>query len=117
MKNEIYQYLLGDVTPAFLVAFYVFATFGVILSMLFHYGKKRKKQVVKFNFNYWLKDNLIRFFTSIMCVFIVVRFFDELPIDMELNMFLALCVGVTLDQVIIFIRNKTSINIFQNKAG
>lgn len=113
MKNEIIGYILGDVTPAFLVAFYIFSLFGVVLSMLFHYGKKRKKDKTKFSFKYWLADNFVRFLTSVFAIFIVVRFFDQLPIDMELNMFLAVVVGGSLDQVIILVRNKTQINIFQ----
>ena len=111
MKQEIINYILGDVTPAFLVSFYIFALFGVILSMLLHYGRKKEKTA--FNLKYWLSDNIVRFFTSVMCIFVVVRFFDQLPIEMELNMFLAVVVGASLDQVIILVRNKTNLNIFQ----
>ena len=113
MKNEIYLYLMGDLTPSFLAAFYLFALFGVILSMLVHYNRSQKKHKTKFSLKFWLVDNLIRLLTSIFSIFVVVRFFDELPIEMELNMFLAVVIGASLDQVIIFIRNKTSINIFQ----
>lgn len=111
MKNEVLGYILGNVEPAFLVAFYLFALFGVVLSMLLHYGKKKQKS--KFSFKFWIADNMVRFLTSVMCIFVVVRFFDQLPIDMELNMFLAVVVGASLDQVIILVRNKTQINIFQ----
>ena len=107
MKNEILDYLLGDLTISFLIGFYIFALLGVIFSMLLHFGKKHKKAPVVFSWSYWLKDNAVRFFTSFISIFVVCRFFSELPINMELNMFLGLVVGVTLDQVVIMIRNKT----------
>lgn len=115
MKTEILNYILGDLSASFLIAFYLFALLGVILSMLLHYGKKAKKSKTKFNLKYWLTDNMVRFFTSVFCIFIVARFFDNLPIDMELNMFLGLVIGASLDQVIVLVRNKTQINIFQSK--
>ena len=119
-KTEIMGYLLGTVSIDFLISFYLFSLLGVILSMLFHYGKKRSKdKKVKehtFNFKYWLKDNLVRLFTSIICIYLVVRFYDVFHIDYELNMFLGLLVGMGLDQLIVLVRNKTSINIFQTKS-
>ena len=113
MKQELINYLLGDLTASFLCAFYMFALLGVFLSMLFHFGKGKKKRNTKFSFKFWLSDNLVRFFTSVICIFVVARFFDNLPIEMELNMFLGLVVGTSLDQVIVLVRNKTNINIFQ----
>ena len=116
-KTEILKLLFGGVTLEFLISFYIFALLGVFLSMLFHYGTKKtgaKKPVGhKFNFGYWIKDNVIRLLTSIICIFILVRFYDQLPIEYELNMFLGVLTGTGLDQVIVFIRNKTSIKIFQ----
>jgi len=111
MKTEIIKYLLGDLSIPFLVAFYCFALLGVILSMLFHFGKKKSKS--KFSIKFWIADNTIRFLSSVICIFVVARFFDNLPINMELNMFLGLVVGSSLDQIIVLVRNKTQINIFQ----
>lgn len=119
-KVEIMDYLLGTVSVEFLVSFYIFSLIGVILSMLFHYGKKRSKESKlkshTFNFKFWLKDNLVRLFTDILCIFILVRFYDQFPIKYELNMFLGILTGMGLDQLIVLIRNKTSINIFQTKS-
>ena len=113
MKTEILGYILGNLTLSFLIAFYLFAICGVILSMLLHLGKKVKKTKVKLSWQYWIKDNLIRFSTSFICIFIAIRFYDSLPIDVEPNMFFGLVVGMSLDQIIILIRNKTNINLFQ----
>lgn len=119
-KQEILKYIFGDVTVDFLIAFYFFSLIGVFLSMLFHYGKKQSKdfkakKITGFSLGYWLKDNIVRLLTSIICIFILVRFYDQIPIHYELNMFLGLLTGLSLDQLIVYIRNKTSINIFQSK--
>lgn len=122
MDTEIFwQLMLGGVTVEFLAAFYIFAGIGTFLSFLFHYGKKKVRDVKvnkqkAFSVVYWLKDNTVRLLTSAICIFIVVRFYKDLPVSLELNMFLALCTGVSLDQVIVFIRNRTNINIFQAKS-
>ena len=120
-KETIFNYLFGTVTVEFLIAFYIFALIGVTLSMLFHYKKKqtRDKKVnnkKRFNKWFWVKDNIVRLFTSIICIFVMVRFYDELPIDYELNMFLGVLTGTGIDQLIIFIRNRTTIDIFQTKS-
>lgn len=120
-QKTILEYILGDITVNFLLAFYAFSLLGVLLSMLLHYKKKEVKakrvsEKPPFDWKFWLKDNTVRVLTSIICIFVLVRFYDELPIDYELNMFLGILVGVSLDQVIIFIRNKTSISIFQTKS-
>jgi len=120
-KQEIWGYILGEITLEFLIAFYFFALFGVILSMLLHYGKKSKNDKKRgnkkpFSLKYWFKDNIVRLLTSIFCIFMVVRFYDSLPITYELNMFLGVIVGGSLDQVIVLIRNKTNIDIFQTKS-
>ena len=113
MKQEIIGYLLGDVSLGFLCAFFIFALGGVLFSMLLHFKRKQKKKKIPFNLSYWILDNIVRFFTSIIIIFLAVRFYNELPIQLELNMFLGFAIGVTLDQVIIYIRRKTNLNIFQ----
>jgi len=120
-KEVFWLLMFGGVAIEFLVAFYIFAGLGVFLSFLFHYGKKqlKDKKVNKaktFSLGYWIKDYTVRLLTSIVVIFILVRFYKDFPISLELNMFLALCTGVSLDQVIVFIRNRTNINIFQAKS-
>ena len=110
MKNEILGYLLGDLTPSFLIAFYLFALMGVFFSMVIHVKKKAK---TKFSFKYWIHDNYSRFIASFMAIYFVARFIGEFLTGLELNMFAGLVVGISLDQVIIIIRNKTNINLFQ----
>jgi len=115
MKTEILNNLLGTMSIGFLFSFYIFALFGQVFSMLIHLKKKADKKLAPLSFKYWLKDNLTRFFSGIMCIFLVARFAPEFSIPFEVNMFLAVLVGATLDRIIIFMRNKTNINIFQKK--
>jgi hypothetical protein len=115
MKTEIINNLLGTMSISFLISFYIFALFGVIFSMLVHFKKKAKSTPPSFSFKYWIQDNLARLFTSIMTIFLVARFAPELSIPFEVNMFLAVLVGVGLDRIIIAIRNRTAINLFQKK--
>jgi len=110
MKNEIVGYLLGNLTLPFLIAFYIFALMGVIFSMFIHVKKKAK---TKFSFKFWWHDNYARFFASFMSIYFVARFLNEFFTGLELNMFAGLVVGISLDQIIIVIRNKTNINLFQ----
>ena len=115
MKEEILNNLLGSNTIGFLISFYIFALFGVVFSLLVHLGDKVKKTRVKLSFAYWLRDNVIRFFTSVMVIFMVARFAPEMSLPFTVNMFGAIILGATLDQAIIFVRNKTKINWFQKK--
>lgn len=117
--EEYKKYILGDLSLTFYAAFFTFVLIGIMASLLLHYGNKTRKQARvgkrnKFRFGYWLKDNTMRILTSIVCVFIFVRFYDVFKINYELNMFVGLLSGMFLDRLIIFIRNKTSVNIFQS---
>ena len=118
--EELKQYLLGDLTGAFMLAFYIFAIFGMVLSMLLHYGNKVKKnkrvdKSTGFSMGYWLKDNMVRAATNLCAVFVVMRFKDDLPLVKELSMFVGFLTGMSIDVVIIALRKYTKVNIFQAK--
>ena len=123
--KEIVKYVIGDIDLYFLAAFYFYVLFGAIFSMLLHYKYKNFKRVKsdkkkeKFNFLFWLKDNTIRLLTIVMVVFVVVVFKDNIPVlkNFELNTWLGLLLGCSMDGAIIFLRNKTEINIFQNSVA
>lgn len=120
-KELLKEYILGELTLEFVLAFYLFAIIGMLASMLLHYDRRRKKSkksniFVKFSSAYWVKDNIVRMLTNVIVIFIVIRFYNELPINIDLNMFLGLAVGMSIDLVIIFLRKYTVINIFQSKV-
>ena len=121
MKNEILTYLFGDLAPAFYVAFSIFAIIGSLVSMFIHLSKKKKGN---FSFKYWLSDNGIRLVWAVIIAILVARFFNEaesflkpilesINVPYKLNMFIALLIGWFSDKIIIKIRNKSKINIFQ----
>lgn len=112
-------YLFGDLKLEFILAFYIFVGMGIILNLSVHLADKayRKSKTVegfKFKLKFWIKDNGIRVLSNLIAVFLLLRFYDILNIGYQLNMFLGVIVGSSLDLLIIFIRNKTSINIFQS---
>lgn len=115
MKEEIIKQLLGDLELSFLIAFYIFAILGAILSMLLHLGKAVKKHKIKFSFMFWLRDNATRLLTSIIVLFIAARFYTELGLAFELNLFSGFVAGTAMDRIIIVVRNRTGINAFQKK--
>ena len=116
MENLTFlQYLLGDLTVNYVLAFYFFSIFGMLFTMTLHYRRKTKKKEQEFNVSFWLIDNWARIVGNLMAVFIVLRFASELAPNYELNMWLGLLVGLSIDMVVIGIRKYTKINIFQSK--
>lgn len=123
-KSIIKGYLLGDISIEFYIAFYVFSLIGIALSLFLHVKKKQIKtikggQSFKLNLSHLYHDNVKRVLASIIIIFGIIRFYPEVRdmfgLEFELNMFLGLLVGVFLDRIIILVRNKTNVNIFQTK--
>ena len=116
----VLKHIFGSLQLEFVVAFYFFAIMGMTFTLLTHLVRKKvtsvkKKTTLKFSFGFWLKDNLVRMLTNIIVIFLILRFYDKLNIDKELDMFLGLIIGSSIDVIIIMVRNKTNINIFQAK--
>lgn len=117
--NLLKIYIFGDMTLEFVVAFYIFSFLGMFLTLMLHltqaYTKaKRLKKRFKFSLKFWLHDNCIRIITNVFFIFVIIRFYDSLHLNYKLDMFLGLVVGLSIDAFIIFIREKTPINIFQS---
>lgn len=106
----IKEYIFNGLSIEFYVCFYFFAIFGMIFSMLTHFQRMRKQkknrsQKIKFNFWYWIKRNIIRFITNLMAIFIIVRFKKVFGVSLELNMFLGFIIGLSIDVIILSIKN------------
>jgi hypothetical protein len=105
-------------TAEFVVSFYLFALLGMGLTLLMHLseaiGKSNKtSKRFKFKWRFWLKDNYIRIITNLIVIFVVLRFYDSLGLKYKLDMFLGFVAGFSIDGIIILLREKTKINIFQ----
>ena len=115
----IKEYLFGTLKMEFVLVFYMFAFFGMALTLLLHLRDSKtrtKKRGKKFKFNllFWIKDNGIRVITNLAFIFVLLRFYDALHLSYKLDMFLGFAVGFSIDALIIFIREKTSLNVFQS---
>ena len=116
--NIVYEYIFGSMTIEFVFGFYLFASLGIFLTHLIHLNQakinaRKKKIEFKFNTKFWIKDNWIRIVTNVLFIFVIIRFYDSLHFNYKLDMFLGFIVGLSIDSVIIFIRKKTTLNIFQ----
>lgn len=116
----IKEYIFGTMTFEFVVSFYLYAVLGMSLTLLLHLGSamtksSRKKEKFIFKIKYWFRDNWIRVLTNLIVIFIIIRFYDSLSLQYQLDMFLGFVVGLSIDTIIIFIREKTKFNLFQSK--
>ena len=122
---ELYKVILGDLDIYFVISFYFYVVFGLILSTLIHYKRKQVKDIkndkvsAKFSAKFWIKDNVVRVLTVLMCVFIVLVFKNNIPFlkDYELNNWLGLLIGLFFDSIIILIRKKTKTSIFRSRQN
>lgn len=116
----ICEYICGGLTIEFVLAFYFYAFLGMFLTLLLHLSSAVSKHMknakpFRFKVKFWIKDNWVRILTNIITIFIIIRFYDSLHLQYKLDMFLGFMVGLTIDAIIIFVRKKTTINIFQSK--
>lgn len=116
--DVIIKYLFGTMTAEFVVSFYLFALLGMGLTLLIHLNDAIRKSSktskrFKFRWKFWLKDNYIRIITNLIVIFVVIRFYDSLGLQYKLDMFLGFVAGFSIDGIIILLREKTKINIFQ----
>jgi hypothetical protein len=118
----ISNYILGDVSVNFLIAFYFYAIIGVVFNLLVHYtykqvrNKRKQNKYTKFSYKYWILDNYKRFLLNLLSIYLIVIFKDNIPIlkDYNLNMFLGFVTGMSLDTIVIILR-KLNLGSLQSK--
>ncbi|MBP7398195.1 MAG: hypothetical protein KA954_01320 [Chitinophagales bacterium] len=105
-------YVLGSITPAEWAAALLFAMVGVSIS-LGRYTNTRDKHSertpLKFNFWFMLTDNAGRIWINLLSVLIFLRFSPEL-IGTKLTMLSAFFVGLSIDKLTIWLREKNIID-------
>lgn len=57
------------------------------------------------NFGYWIKNNSVRLLTNLLTIFIFIRFKDNIKVGIELSMFLAFVIGLSIDRAVLIIKN------------
>lgn len=118
----ISNYILGDVSVNFLIAFYFYAIIGVVFNLLVHYtykqvrNKRKQNKYTKFSYKYWILDNYKRFLLNLLSIYLIVIFKDNIPAlkDYNLNMFLGFVTGMSLDTIVIILR-KLNLGSLQSK--
>jgi hypothetical protein len=101
----------GEVPTDIFLGFCFFATLGIALSLLWHATRRNvneKTTPVQFNFWFMLRDNWKRIISSVILVYIALRFAPEI-INRDLTEFWAFCIGVGFDKISELIKTKTSI--------
>jgi hypothetical protein len=105
------QLLLGSYDLTTFFGFLFFALVGVLISLLWQANTRDQNTTdspVKFKWWFLLKDNWKRIISSILLIYVTIRFFKELT-HLDLNMFLSLCIGLGWDKLSEFIKSKTDI--------
>jgi hypothetical protein len=110
--NEIMSYLVGDLGIAKFTAAFIFATIGVMLSLLWSTTKRdplSDKSPTNFSWNFFWNDNTKRLLKSILStiltVFVSIRFMKDL-LGVEFSMVGAFLIGLFLDRIVLLIKKK-----------
>lgn len=111
---DFWAAFLNGIPIGALVAAFAFALLGVLLNALLKTAKRNPltdSSPVQFSWSYFWNDNLKRFLksalTTIIVIFISIRFFKELTgAGNELSMLYAFGVGFGIDLAIIKIKSK-----------
>jgi len=78
--GEFFTILFGDYSVAQLLAFVVFFILGYVVYGLIETSGRDKLSVntpKKWNWKFWFNDNWRRYLTTILCSFILFRFYSE----------------------------------------
>lgn len=79
--GEFFTILFGDYSIAQLMAFVVFFVIGYVIYGLIETTGRDKlgtKTPKKWNWKFWFDDNWRRYLTTILCSFILFRFYSEI---------------------------------------
>lgn len=108
MKKDILNQLLGPGEPAFFIAGFIFAMFGVVISLLFSSSKRDQanpETPEKFSWLYLIYDNGKRILLAFLLIIVTLRFSNEL-IGANLTMWGALLIGLGWDRLAAYLKEK-----------
>lgn len=93
--------ILGTSDFSSFAASFVFALIGIFLSLRLHAKKRNKADTetpYRFSAKFLMLDNLDRIASSVVLVFVALRFCKEL-VGVDLTMYFALLIGFGLDKI------------------
>ena len=73
--TDFFDYFLGAHNLAFHAAGILFCLFGTLITK-FHFWQTHKAPFDKFDFHFWVKDNWVSVFISLLVSFVLVRFVE-----------------------------------------
>jgi hypothetical protein len=106
------KHLLGGLNPDQFAACVFFALVGVVISLLIHATNRDKnapRTPVKFSFSFLLADNWQRILLNLLMILVTLRFCKEIT-GYDINMFVALVIGLAYDKLGELLRNKCIID-------
>lgn len=109
--DELLKVIFGDYTTVELLGFLWFFIIGYAAYGLVETNRRDvngNKTPKKWSWNFWLKDNLRRYITTLLCTYILFRFYTEF-IGHEFNYFEALVTGLLGDGVAAIMKKKLKI--------
>ena len=110
--NKLLNHLLGPQDIWSFIACLLFALVGITISLLIHATnryKESEKSPYKFSFSFLIKDNWQRILLNILLILMTIRFCKEIT-GLDLNMFVALLIGMAYDKLAEWLRNKCIID-------
>lgn len=109
-KAQFYSIVTGEITTDVFLGFIFFAIIGISLSLLWQTSRRDQNSPntpEKFSFWFMLQDNAKRLTATILTVYIALRFTPEI-FNVTLTNFWALTIGLGVDKIAEFVKNKTS---------
>jgi ABC-type methionine transport system permease subunit len=103
--------LLGNQSASAFAALVFFSLLGAVLSLLLHTTKRDPNSIAtprKFSWIFFIEDNWKRAITSLILIYLALRFTPEL-FGVQINEFWAIAIGLCNDQLAQFIKDKTNI--------
>lgn len=116
MIKEIIGHLMGPTDPAYFMAAFIAAMVGIVMSLLYSAANRDQSKESTpdyFSWKYLLSNNFLRIVFSVMftilAVIVTLRFTPEI-LGVELNMFIALGIGLSFDRLSSVMKDKGLFN-------
>jgi len=113
--KEFISLLIGNISVPMFAALFIFAMIGTAINLLLHVNSRDQNSPntpVAFSFKFMLWDNWKRIVSSLLLIFVVIRFmgvFFEIDVkNQEFYLVGALLVGFVFDKLSEVLKQKTS---------
>lgn len=110
--NEFLKILLGDMDLPTFLGYYAMAFLSAFLMLIIRADKKRKTSKdtpVRFDWGFFLQDNILKFLINILTIGFAIRFCNEF-MGSEITGWLSFLIGIGLNELTVRIQN------FESKA-